>query len=458
MESRIDIGTRLALTLAMLELQITACTSKQGIEPLLSPTASVPVETTPTPDYSRIVPLSVDTIFRNEFGTISAVEEFSGDPAVAATIASQAEKAGISSNIDSVILMDLVGEKGREQAAIVINPKADEFYIMFKEHDDGQVDFVKPEDWTSNIKLRFIKLEFIGEGLVGIPDGKGGYTSIFSVDVDNNKADFVFNTAGKEIPLSPEAAKKVLFSLAPLEATPTPEAIQLPIVNKLDLEKFQELPYVSAEDAVSNKFDRFIMDSFQKGLIGDFPEHAEPFAPASPEKQVMFYDPATDVGSMWLLPEELKHAGRYTDLSIRPDFIAKAFFKTEIAAKDYVLFVQIWKNPDASTAFIKYVYPPEAFEVTPPNNPTFDRLAFLGVNNPNPVILTVPMLYPIENRPDFEKIQVYDENYYDNYWLPNFPEIEALRQQIYQDGKIPAEISRFLMYLDVDRISLADIP
>jgi len=245
--------------------------------------------------------------------------------------------------------------------------------------------------------------------------------------------------------------------------TPTPtdnafEVMKLPIVNKLDLEKFQELPYVSAEDAVSDKFDKFIMDSFQKGLIGDFPEHAEPFAPASPETEMMFYNPAIHTASIWLLPEELKDTGRYTDLSIRPYFIAKAFFKTGIAGKDYVLLVQIWKNLDASTAFIKYVYPPEVFKLTPPDDPTFDYLAFLGVNAPNPVVLTVPMLYPVEKRPDFTKRPVLDENYYDNYWLPNFPEIEALRQQIYKDGEIPAEISRFLMYLNVNRISLADIP
>lgn len=242
------------------------------------------------------------------------------------------------------------------------------------------------------------------------------------------------------------------------EVTLAPEAIQFPIINKLDLEKFQELPYVSAEDAVSDKFDRFIMDSYQKGLIGDFPEHAEPFAPASLEKEMGFYDPATYIGPMWLLPSELKHTGRYTDLSIRPDFIAKAFFKTEINGKDYVLLVQIWKNPDASIAFIKYVHSPETFKLILPGDPTFDYLAFLGVNAPNPVVLTVPWLYSVGKRPDFAKVRIFDENYYDNYWLPNFPEIEALRQQVNKNGNIPPEISRFLMYLGVNRISLADIP
>jgi len=46
--SAINIGTRLALALAVLELQITACTSKQGIEPLPSPTKPVSTEFTPT--------------------------------------------------------------------------------------------------------------------------------------------------------------------------------------------------------------------------------------------------------------------------------------------------------------------------------------------------------------------------------------------------------------------------
>ena len=230
--SAINIGTRLALTLAVLDLQLAACAGKQGVESVPSPTKPVPAEFTPTPDFSQMIPLSTETFFQNSLGTVKSVEKFSGDPKAADIISSQAEKTGIVVDTNNIIIMDLRTEKGIGQTAVVISPGPDrnmeqtsdnEFYFALKDEGSGWIDFVRPEDWTGDVKLRFIKLEFPGEGLISIPDGKGGYTAVFSVDVEKNKADFVFNTGGVQISLTPEATAKVRAALVQ-PATPTPEA------------------------------------------------------------------------------------------------------------------------------------------------------------------------------------------------------------------------------------------
>ena len=200
-------------------------------------------------------------------------------------------------------------------------------------------------------------------------------------------------------------------------ATATVEPLILPEpVTKFELGKFSQLPEITIDQAESPEFDAYLDKEEAAGKLGDFSKYAEPFSPK-------WGNPPPDYATngrgsftaklLTIINVPSSKNGSYVLTNTRPCY-NEAYFKTSYNKTDYLLWAQRWKNPDGSTARIKYIYPINRIKTL-----SSQRLGYLNlVGSDEAAILSPVLFYDFSKIPTIS-VSFYDRGYYDSYWKTN---------------------------------------
>lgn len=217
-------------------------------------------------------------------------------------------------------------------------------------------------------------------------------------------------------------------------STSTPEAtINLPIVLKYEVGKFDSLPSISQEDAVSPAFDAFLNQQEAAGNLNDFPDdrYLEGYGFGS-DKWIPQRNPATPASIV-----EIENAnytnGTFAD-NLRRPIVEQAYFRTQINNADYLLIISKFHNNDGSEVRIKIVVPKNKAEQY-----------WEGYFNPtNMNKITLPKQWPDNADPNISPL-AHDANYYLNYWKIHQTQMKALIDgMINGNMQFPPEFANFL--------------